>query len=146
MIGAILLLGLMIFALQVLFGRRDAGTIYSFLILLIVGPILLSIGISHSVWFWEGLPVWAQVVSVILLPFLLFAILRRLLPKSPAIDAAQGAIFDTLVYAITFPFRLIWRSGRLVHDRERRRGRLNPYRPVVGGRPPLMRDREERNR
>lgn len=145
-IGAILLLGLMIFGLQVLFGRQDASKIYPFLILLIVGPILLSIGLSHSIWFWEGLPLWAQVITFLILPFLLMAVIRRFLPKSAALDRAQGVAFDTLVYIVTFPVRLLWRSGQLILRRERRPARLNPRRPVVGGRPPLVNYRERRER
>lgn len=145
-IGAILLLGLAIFGLQVLFGRQDAGKIYPFLILLIVGPILLSIGLSHSVWFWEGLPLWGQILTLVILPFLLVAVIRRFLPKSAALDRGLGAAFDTLVYVVTFPIRLIWRSGQFILRRERRLARLNPRRPVVGGRPPLLNYRERRER
>ena len=145
-IGAILLLGLVVFGLQVLFGRQDAGKIYTFLILLIIGPILLSIGMSHSVWFWEGLPLWAQIIVILILPFLLMAVIRRFLPKSAALDRAQGVAFDTLVYIVTFPVRLIWRSGQFILRRERRPAQLNPRRPVVGGRPPLVNYRERRER
>lgn len=145
-LGGILLLGLVIFGLQVLFGRQDASKIYPFLILLIVGPILLSIGLSHSIWFWEGLPLWAQVVTIVILPFLVMAVIRRFLPKSAALDRLQGAAFDTLVYMVTFPVRLLWRSAQLVLRRERRPARLNPNRPVVGGRPPLIDPRERPQR
>ncbi len=145
-VGAILLLGLAIFGLQVLFGRQDAGKIYPFLILLIVGPILLSIGLSHSIWFWDRLPLWAQVITVILLPFILLAVLRRFLPKSAAFDRVQAVAFDTLVYVVTFPVRLLWRSGQFILRRERRPARLNPRRPVVGGRPPLLNYRERNDR
>lgn len=145
-IGAILLLGLVVFGLQVLFGRQDAGKIYTFLILLIIGPILLSIGLSHSVWFWEGLPLWAQIIAILILPFLLMAVIRRFLPKSAALDRAQGVAFDTLVYIVTFPVRLLWRSGQHILRRERQPARLNPRRPVVGGRPPLVNYRERRER
>lgn len=145
-IGAILLLGLVVFGLQVLFGRQDAGKIYTFLILLIIGPILLSIGLSHSVWFWEGLPLWAQIIVILILPFLLMAVIRRFLPKSAALDRAQGVAFDTLIYIVTFPVRLLWRSGQHILRRERRPARLNPRRPVVGGRPPIVNYRERRER
>lgn len=145
-LGAILLIGLVVFGLQVLFGRQDAGKIYPFLILLIVGPILLSIGLSHAVWFWDGLPLWGQVVTILALPFLLMAVIRRFLPRSSALDRAIGVAFDTVVYLVTFPVRLLWRSGQHVLRHERRPARLNPRRPVVGGRPPLMNYRERRER
>ncbi len=145
-IGAILLLGLLVFGLQVLFGRADAGKSYPFLILLIVGPILLSIGLSHSLWLWEGLPLWAQVVTIIALPFLVMAVLRRFLPKSAALDRAQDVAFDMLIYIVTFPIRLVWRSGQLILRRERRAVRLNVNRPAVGGRPPLADYRERGER
>ncbi len=145
-LSSILLLGLVIFGLQVLFGRQDAGKIYPFMILLIAGPILLSIGLSHSIWFWEGLPFWAQVITIIILPFLVMAVIRRFLPNSALLDRLQGVAFDTLVYIVTFPFRFIWRSARLILRRERRPSRLNPNRPVVGGRPPLINHRERPER
>lgn len=145
-LGMILLLGLAVFGLQVLFGRQDSGKIYPFLILLIAGPILLSIGLSHSLWFWDGLPLWAQVIVIIILPFLVMAVIRRFLPKSAALDRVQAVAFDTLVYIVTFPIRLLWRSGQLVLRRERRPARLNIDRPVVGGRPPLINYRERRER
>jgi len=145
-IGVILLLGFAVFGLQVLFGRQDAAKIYPFLILLIIGPILLSIGLSHSVWFWERLPLWAQIVTVLILPFLLMAVIRRFVPRSAALDRAQGVAFDTIVYIVTFPVRLIWRSAQFILRRERRPARLNPRRPVVGGRPPLVNYRERRDR
>lgn len=145
-IGAILLLGLVVFGLQVLFGRQDAGRLYPFLILLTIGPILLSIGLSHSIWFWQGLPLWSQVITVLIIPFLVIAVIRRFLPRSAALDRVQGVAFDTLVYLVTFPIRLLWRSGQFILRRERRPVRLNPRRPVVGGRPPLVNYRERRER
>ncbi len=144
MIAAILLLAIVIFGLLVMFGQADPSRYYKLLIFLIVGPILLAIGFNHVVWFWLGLPLWAQMISVLLVPFLASSLLRLFFPKVRWLEDMQGVIFQTLVYAVTFPFRLLWRAGQIVFQRERHPTRLNPYRPVVGGRPPVVREGRER--
>lgn len=144
MIGGILLLGIAIFGLMVLFGQADAKQYYRFLIFLIIAPVLLAIGFNHVVWFWAGLPLWAQILGLLALPFLLSAVLRQLFPKSKWIGEMQALLFQMLIYIITFPVRLLWRAGRLIFLRERNNVRLNPYRPVVGGQPPIDRTHEQR--
>ena len=144
MLGSLLMLACVIFGLMVLFGKAEAGRYYTFLIFLIFAPILLSIGSNHILWLWHGSPFWAQIVMVALLPFLLSAVLRVLFPGAAWIHKVQDALFQTAVYAITFPFRLVWRAGQLFFERERHPQRLNAYRPVVGGGPPLVRERRER--
>jgi hypothetical protein len=94
------------------------------------------------VWFWLGLPLWAQVIGILLLPFFFSAILRIVFPNAKWLQQTQAILFQTLVYLVTFPVRLLWRAGRLIFERERNAVRLNPYNPVVGGRAPVIRERE----
>lgn len=144
MIGGILLLGIAIFGLMVLFGQGKPENYYKFLIWLIFAPLLLAIGYRHALWFWFGLPLWIQVLSFLLVPFLIGAIFRLLFPKAKWLQAIQAVAFQTLIYAVTFPVRFLWRAGGFFFRRERRQvQRLNPYRPVVGGRPPLQNERRE---
>ena len=138
MIGGILLLAIAVFGLMVLFGKGKIENYYRFLIWLIFAPILLAIGYNHAVWFWLGLPLWMQILSILLTPFIVSAILRIMFPKARWFQTLQTTIFQTFVYIITFPFRLLWRSGQFFFQQERRQQRLDPHRPVVGTRPPLI--------
>lgn len=143
MIGGILLLGIAIFGLLVLFGQAKPEQIFKLAIILIFAPVLLAIGYNHAIWFWLGLPLWMQIISVLLIPFLVPAILKIIFPGARWLQDLQSIIFQTLIYAATFPFRLLFRSGQYFFQRERRNQRLNPYRPVIGGRPPLENERRE---
>lgn len=143
MIGGILLLAIAVFGLMVLFGKGKPENYYKFLIWLIFAPLLLAIGYNHALWFWLGLPLWMQILSLLLVPFFVSAFLRLMFPKAKWLQALQTVIFQTLIYAVTFPFRFLWRAGQFFFQRERPAQRLNPYRPVVGGRPPLQNERRE---
>ena len=147
MAGTILMIGIAIFGLLIMFGRADVNRFYKLVIFLIAGPILLGIAISHIGWFWAGLPAWGQVAAVFAAPFLFAAVLKALFPGDRMLGRALDILFDSLVYMVTFPMRLIWRSGRHVARRERRPLHLDPRRSVVGGRPPVTsRDSEGRRR
>lgn len=139
-----LLLAFIIVGFCTMFGYLKSDSIYKVLIWLIVGPLLLWFIYNEWTQFYAHLPWWWQVVSLILLPFVLLALLRFFLPKSAWITRLQQAIFDALVFCLTFPIRLVWRAGRQIIDRERHRIRLQRHRPAVGGRPPL-RTPERRN-
>lgn len=143
MIGGILLLIIAVFGISIMFGKGKVGNYYKFLIWLIFAPLLLAIGYNHALWFWLGLPLWMQVLSLLLVPFFVSAVLRLMFPKAKWLQALQTAIFQTLIYVVTFPFRFLWRAGQFFFERERPPQRLNPYRPVVGGRPPLQNERRE---
>jgi hypothetical protein len=146
MLGALLLLAIVVFGLLIMFGKAEPDRYYKFLIFLIIGPILLSIGFNHLIWFWLGLPLWAQVIGILLLPFFISAALRTVFPNAKWLQQTQAVLFQTLVYLVTFPLRLIWRAGRMIFERERHAVRLNPHSPVVGGRAPIIRDRERERR
>jgi len=141
-IGAILLCGILVFGLLLLFGQADARNLYKFLIFLIVGPVLLSIGFSHTASFVDGLPFWLKILVVILAPFIVLAVVRIAFPGKKWPEQMLSVTFQALIYLISFPFRLLWRTGAYLFQQERRSNRLNRYRPVVGGGPPLMREVE----
>lgn len=146
MIGGILLLAIAIFGLMVLFGKAKPEQLFKLAIILIFAPLLLAIGYNHALWFWLGLPLWMQIFSILLIPFFVSAVLKLLFPKAKWLQDLQTAIFQTLIYAVTFPFRFLWRAGQFFFQRERRPAqRLNPNRPVVGTRPPLQNERREGN-
>ena len=142
LVSGILLIAVLVFGLSIMFGKAEPDRFYKLLISLIIGPILLSIGFNHLVWFWGGLPLWTQVIAILLLPFLISAILRTVFPNAKWLQQTQAVLFQTLVYLITFPLRLLWRGGRLLFERERHGERLNPYNPVAGGRAPVIRERK----
>lgn len=143
MVSGILILAIAVFGISVLFGKGKVENYYKFLIWLIFAPILLAIGYNHFIWFWLTLPLWMQIISVLLVPIFVPAILRLMFPKAKWLQVLQTAIFKTLIYTAAFPFRFLLRAGRFFFERERRTQRLNPYRPVVGGRPPLQNERRE---
>lgn len=138
MIGSILLLVIVVFGLQILFGRGKPENLVKFVVFLIFGPILLAIGFNHLLWFWGGLPLWAEVLCLLLIPFLLAAFLKMAFPRAAWLNFIQAFVFDTVLFIFTFPFRFIYRAFRLFFQRERRRVPLDPYRPAVGRRPPIL--------
>ena len=146
MIGGILLLAIAVFGLQIMFGRGKPENFLKFLIWLILAPMLISIGYNQMLWAWTGLPTWVQLLSLALVPFVLLAVLRMVFPKAAWLNELLLAIFNILVFVVTFPFRFAWRSVQLILERERRRTPLERYRPVVGGRPPIQSSRREGRR
>lgn len=145
MIGGILLLAIVIFGISIMFGKGKVENFYKFLVWLIVAPFLLAIGYNHLVWFWLNLPLWIQILSVLLIPFFVSAILKLMFPKAKWLNNLQAAVFQALIYIVTFPIRFLWRAGQFLFERERRTQRLNPYHPVVGTRPPLQNERRQTN-
>jgi hypothetical protein len=143
MVGGILLLTIAVFGILIMFGKAKPETFYQFVIFLIFAPVLLTIGVNQILWLWYGLPLWAQVLCILLLPFLLSVLLRRLLPKAKWLQSLQTVVFQALIYFVTFPFRFIWRAGQFFFRREHQTQQLNPYRPVVGGKPPVRNDRRK---
>lgn len=139
-------MGIVVFGLMVLFGKGKLEDYFKFLIWLVFAPVLLAIGYNHALWFWMGLPLWIQVLGFLLGPFFVSAMLRLMFPKAKWLQVLQTAVFHGLIYTAAFPFRFLWRTGQFFFERERRPPqRLNPYRPVVGGRPPLQNDRRAVN-
>lgn len=141
MAGMILFLVIAIFGVAVLFGQGKAENFYKLFVFLIVGPVLAAVGWNHALWFYYGLPLWAQIVCLTLLPFLILAALPVLLPKGAWFNSILGHLFDSLAFVLAFPFRIFFRAARLLAN-ERRRPSLDPFRPTVGNRPPLEEPRK----
>lgn len=144
MIGGLLLLAIAVFGVMVLFGKARPEQLFKFAIILIFAPVLLAVGYNHVLWFWLDLPLRTRALSLLLVPFFVSALLRLMFPKAKWLEGLQVVVFQTLIYLVTFPIRFLWRAGRFVFRRERRTARLNPHRPVVGGRPPFINDGEGR--
>ena len=96
MVGGILFLAIVIFGLLVLFGHGKIENYLRFLILLIFAPLLLAIGYNHALWFWYGLPLWLQILSILLVPFLISAILKFAFPKAKWLQDLQTVVFSNL--------------------------------------------------
>jgi FlaA1/EpsC-like NDP-sugar epimerase len=143
MAGEVLLIAIAVFGISILFGQGEVEKYYKFLIWLIIAPLLLAIGCNHAVWFFLQLPLWMRILSILLVPFFVSALLRLLFPKAKWLQGLQTVVFQTLIFAVTFPLRFVWRAGQFFFRRESRTQKLNPYRPVVGGRPPLENQRRE---
>ena len=125
------------FGVAVLFGKARAETFYTFIVFLIVAPVLAAIAWNHALWFYDGLPWWAQITCMILIPFLVLPGLHAVLPKGNWIHAVVESLFDALAFLIALPFRVLFRTTRLL-AKERRNVRLDPFRPAVGSRPPIV--------
>jgi hypothetical protein len=145
--GGILLLALVVTGLGVLVGWTSPQRLTRFCVWLAVGPVLIGLAYSAGLSAYRGLPVLAQLALIALLPFALLLVAHALLPKSPWAKHLTNAMFDAILFALTFPVRLVWRSVRLVASREHQPARLERHRPVVGHRPPVRararRDSEE---
>lgn len=142
MISGILLIALVVFGLSWLFGFGKPERFVKFIVWLLFGPVLLGLLYTEWLSFYFDMPLMAKAVLLIAIPFLLLFALRLFFPNSPQIRTITDFIWSLLVFLLTFPARLFWRSGRQISDRESNRIRLQRYRPAVGGRPPLRNDRE----
>ena len=144
MLGGVLLLALVAFGLSWLFGFGRPERFVKFVVWLVFGPLLLGLLYSEWLGFYSDAPILIRLIVWVGLPFVILLSLRFLFPNSPYFRRASEVIWDFFVFFLTFPLRLIWRSGRQISERERHRMRLERYRPAVGGRPPLRNDREGR--
>jgi hypothetical protein len=141
MISSVLLLAVVAAGFGIMFGGFKSERLFQFLIWLLVAPLLLCAVLNPLIELYFGLPHWVQILSFMFLPVAFYIILRLLLPRAKWLGALEAAVFNTLVFALAFPLRLVWRVATFTFERERRRTKLNPYRPVVGSRPPLVNER-----
>lgn len=144
MIGGTLLLALVVFGLSWLFGFGKPARLVKFIIWLTFGPLLLGLFYNEWLSFHSGLPLLGQIALVIAIPFFLLFALRVLLPGVRGVSITIDILWSLLIFLLTFPARLVWRSGRHITDRERNRIRLQRNRPIVGGRPPLRNELRRR--
>ena len=118
MIGGILLIALVVFGLSWLFGFGKPERFVKFIVWLLFGPVLLGLLYSEWLGFYFDLPLIAKAILLIAIPFLLLFALRLFFPNSPQIRSITDFIWSLLVFLLTFPVRLFWRSGRQISDRE----------------------------
>ncbi len=144
MLGGFLILAVIVFGFSIMLGVK-VEKFYKLLLWLVFAPLLIDAAYCGFIWTWQSAPLWMQILSVLLLPFFISALLKRIFPKAKWLQALQAVIFHTLIYTVTFPFRFLWRAGKFLLQRERQTIRLNPYHPVVGGRVPLQNERREAN-
>jgi hypothetical protein len=142
MLEAILFLAILIFGIQILLGAGKIENYYKFLVWLLFAPLIAAIAWNHLVWLWQGMPLWMRIVSLAVLPFAAAALLRMKFPRTGWLNTTLTLFFDLIVSIAAFPIRFAFRVIKLVLDRERRSARLDPYRAVVGNRPPLERPAE----
>jgi len=141
MIGSLLLLSIVVFGLRILFGQGKIENYLNFLMWLIFAPVLLAIGYNHVLWFWFGLSIWIKVLCFLVAPFLVSAVLHVMLPKAKWLQTLEATVFRFSLSLAAFPFRFLWRIGRLVLEAERPAVKLDPHRPAVGNAPPLIFER-----
>lgn len=145
MIGGFLLLAIAVFGLSVLFGKGKIEDYLKFAVWLIFAPVLFAIGINHVEWLWLGLPLWMQVLTVLLAPFFAMGVLLYFFPKAKWLRGLLEAVFQFLIYLITFPVRLVWRAGKFLLQKERSVSQLDSHKAVVGSKPPLKDQQHRRN-
>lgn len=138
------MLAIVLFGLSVLFGKGKIDDYNKFLIWLIIAPVLLSIGLNHVLWLWYGLPPWVQVLTVFLAPFLIMVVLCYLFPKAKWLSGLFEVVFQFLIYLITFPVRFVWRAWSFFLQKERHISQIESHRAVVGSRPPLKDQNEQK--
>ena len=133
---SILVLLIVVAGLGLMFGWIEPKQIGTLVAWLILGPILLCLASGYWLSFYNTLPLALRVLTWIALPFVLLIVLRALLPKATWVNIAFRALFDLLIFAATFPLRFIWRSARLIAEREHHPINLARHQAVVGQRPP----------
>jgi hypothetical protein len=143
MLGTLLILAIIVFGFNLMLGGKTEN-LPKILLWLVIAPVLVMFAYCNLIWAWQSAPVWVQILSILLVPFFIAALLRAMFPKAKSLQTLLAVIFQALIYLVAFPVRLLWRTSRFVFQRERQAVRLNPYRPAVGNRPPVINEREGR--
>ena len=142
MLSNFLILAVIAFGFSLMLGVK-AEKFYKLLFWFIFTPLFTGIAYCSFLWLWQSAPVLMQILCVLLVPFFISALLRAAFPKTRWIQALQAVVFQTLIYAATFPFRFLWRAGSFLLQKERRTVRLNQYHAAVGVKPPIISEREK---
>lgn len=143
MLSGVLILAVIVLGFCIMLGVK-AEKLNKLVLWLIVAPLFIDVAYISSIWAWQCAPLWMQILSALLIPFFILALLKMVLPTAKWLQTLQELFFQTLIYAVTFPFRFLWRAGRFLLQRERRAVQLNPHRPAVGNRPPIINGRDRR--
>lgn len=128
----------LIAGLAIVFGHRVSQSLIKVCLLLLLLPIILSFALEPMLEFYKELPFPIDVVCWIITPIGLLLLLRALLPNSVWLRELSRLLLELSVFVAVFPFRFLWRSFRLVIDREYHSMNLARHHPVVGHQPPRV--------
>jgi hypothetical protein len=110
---------------------------------LIVAPLIFCVVFGNLESLYVSLSPAEQMLALALLPIVMGFLLRFMFPKSVLVRTVSSLIFDLLVFVVTFPLRFLWRSIRLIAQRERQETHLAHTPVVVGQRPQLRQPHRE---
>ncbi|MFN2512716.1 MAG: hypothetical protein ABR568_15005 [Pyrinomonadaceae bacterium] len=130
--NGILVLLVALVGLNFIFGEFKTERLTRLLIWLVLAPLAVCLAQGFIYGAYSQLTPTARLLLLILLPFVLLSLLRSAFPSSRAVT---DAVLNALVYLLTLPVRILWRSLRLVMERERHRIDLSRTPVVVGRRP-----------
>lgn len=142
MLAGILLISLVAVGLCWMFGFGRPERLVKFLAWLTFGPLLLGLFVNEWTSYYYEQSWFVRIALLAAVPFLILFLIRFLFSDSRFVKAATDYVWELLIFGMTFPVRLLWRSGLQISEREGNRIRLQRYRPVIGGRPPFRNDRD----
>ena len=131
--GSILILIVALVGLSFIFGGFKAERLTRLLIWLVLAPVVICFFSGVIANAYSQLSPYQQIVVLALLPFAILIIIRSLFSGSRFVKQIVDALIATFAFLLTLPFRILWRSVRLVAERERHPVQLSPT-PVVVGR------------
>jgi hypothetical protein len=130
--NSILVLLVALVGLSFIFGGFKSERLTRLLMWLALAPLAVCLVQGFIYGAYAHLSPTARLLLLILSPFVLLVLLRSLFPSSRVFT---DALLNTLVYLLTLPVRILWRSLRLIMERERHRIDLSRTPVVVGRRP-----------
>jgi Ca2+/Na+ antiporter len=135
--GSILILIAALVGLSFIFGGFQAERLTRLLIWLVLAPVVICFFNGVIVSAYSQLSPYQQIAMLVLLPFAILLFIRTSFPGSRFVKQIIDALIVAFAFVLTLPFRIIWRSIRLVVERERHPVRLSPTPVVVGHRPQM---------
>lgn len=121
--------------LSFIFGGFRAERLTRLLIWLALAPVVICLFNSVIAKTYSQLSSNQRVTMLALLPFAILLFMRAMFPGSRFVKHIVDALIAACAFLMTLPFRILWRSVRLVAERERHSVRLSPTPVVVGHRP-----------
>jgi Ca2+/Na+ antiporter len=135
--GSILAIIAMLIGLSFIFGGLKAERLTRFLIWLVLAPVVICFFSGVVTNSYSQLSPYQQIVMLAVLPFAILFIIRALFHGSRFVKHIVDAVIAACAFVLTLPFRILWRSVRLIVERERHPVRLSPTPVVVGSRPQM---------
>jgi len=137
--AALLAMISLIAGLAIVFGHKVSKSLMKVCLFVLLLPVIINFAFAPVIAAYDALPLIIQVICWIISPFILLLLLRALLPNSAWLRVLSRVLLELAVFVTTFPFRFLWRSFRLVTDREHHSMNLARHFPAVGQRPPQLR-------